>query len=109
MTDLEFKTLLSHLGKACHSALGKFEALKVTPLEKVEDMVASQRLIAQFQQALEQGMDFDFTDLSDLNPLLAEGGYDIYDWEEFHEFAINADLATRLHERIEAFKELPLA
>ena len=109
MTDLEFKTLLSHLGKACHSALGKLEALKVTPLEKVEDMVASQKLIAEFQQALEQGMDFDFTDLSDLNPLLAEGGYDIYDWEEFHEFAINADLATRLHERIEAFKELPLA
>ncbi|MCB5287238.1 MAG: hypothetical protein LHW64_05510 [Candidatus Cloacimonetes bacterium] len=109
MTDLEFNSLLLHLGRACHSALGKLEAQKVAPLDKVEDMVASQKLIAQFQDALEQGIDFDFADLSDLDHLFDEGGYDIYDWEEFRELAINADLATHLSEKTEAFKELHLA
>lgn len=109
MTDLEFGSLLAHLSKACHSDLGKLQAQRVTPLDKVEDMVASQKLIAQFQQALEQGIDFSFADLTELNPLFGEGGYDIYDWEEFREIAINADLAVRLAENTEAFKELPLA
>ncbi|MDD3562527.1 MAG: endonuclease MutS2 [Candidatus Cloacimonetes bacterium] len=109
MTDLEFASLLAHLGRACHSALGKLEVQKVAPLDKVEDMVSSQKLIAQFQDALEQGIDFDFTDLSDLDQYFDEGGYDIYDWEEFRELAINADLAVRLCENTEAFKELHLA
>ncbi len=109
MTDLEFKSLLAHLGRACHSALGKLEVQKVAPLEKVEEMLASQKLIAQFQDALEQGIDFDFSELSDLDHLFDEGGYDIYDWEEFREIAINADLATRVSEKTEAFKELHLA
>ncbi|MDD3104006.1 MAG: endonuclease MutS2 [Candidatus Cloacimonetes bacterium] len=109
MTDLEFGSLLAHLSRACHSTLGRLQAQKVTPLNKVEDMLASQRLIAQFQQALEQGIDFQFEDLTELDPLFEEGGYDIYDWEEFREIAINADLAVRLAEHTEAFKELPLA
>jgi len=109
MIDLEYGSLLANLARRCHSALGKNEAGKIVPLATVEEMRSSQKLISEFQEALESGLDFDFALLSDLLALFEDRSYDVFDWEELGEIAINADLGTRLSEKTEAFEDLPQA
>lgn len=109
MIDLEFQSLLAHLAKCCHSALGRDEVSKVAVLKSVQEMQASQRLIADFQEALANDLEFDLTALADIRPLLEEHSQSIYAWEEFRLIAINADLATQLAARLAEFKELDLA
>ncbi len=107
MTDLEYGSLLQHLAARCHSSLGRAEAAKLKPLDSVAAMRASQELIAEFQAALEDGLEFDFSPLTVLDAFFEESG--IFDWEELREIAINADLGTRVSEYHESFRELPLA
>nr|MDK2850973.1 mismatch repair protein MutS2 [Candidatus Cloacimonadota bacterium] len=109
MTDLEYSSFLKHLADRCHSALGKARAQKLGVLSNIEEMRASQKLISEFQVALEEGVDFDLSTLTNLEPYFKEPIHGIYDWEEFREISINAELATNFHEHLTAFEELPEA
>jgi len=109
MTDLEYDVLLQHLSKRCHSDLGRAIAQSLTPLSSVDQMQQSQRLISEFQEALEHGLEWDFSDLSPLDVFFDDHAHGIFDWEEFREIAQNADLATRVTEKADAFEDLPKA
>ncbi|MDD2506408.1 MAG: endonuclease MutS2 [Candidatus Cloacimonetes bacterium] len=109
MTDREFKLLLGHLAASCHSDLGKLQIRELKPLTDINAMCASQNLIAAFQNALEQGITFDFFDLCDISFLFEDSSTGIFDYEELKLICQNSSLATVLGESNSAFDELPLA
>lgn len=109
MTDLEYGSLQKQLAQRCHSGLGKARAQKLSPLQDIDAMRASQRLIAEFQTALEGSVDFDLSPLESLDDYFKEQIHSIYDWEEFRVISINAELATDIRERLDALEDLPEA
>ncbi|MCB5233738.1 MAG: endonuclease MutS2 [Candidatus Cloacimonetes bacterium] len=109
MTDLEFAILQEQIRRRCQSDLGKVKCDEIRILPSVEEMHASQALIAEIQSVLEGGLEFTFEDLADLEPYLEEKEYHVFTWEEFFLFAQNAYLACRIKEREVAFDDLPRA
>lgn len=109
MTELEFKLLLNNLAGRCHSELGRQETKNLMPLSDLGAMRASQKLIASFQDALIQGIDYDFSELCDISFLFDEGSTGIFDYEELKLICRNSSLATTVSESVAAFDELPLA
>ncbi len=109
MTDLEFAVLQEQIRRRCQSDLGKAKCDEIRILQSVEEMHASQALIAEIQSVLEGGLEFSFEELADLEPYLEEKEYHVFTWEEFFVFAENAFLACRIKEREPAFDEQPRA
>ncbi len=107
MNDLEYQSLLSHLAGRCHSDLGRDLALALCPLGEIKAIEQRQKLIYEFQQAVEYGLEMNLEELRALEALFAEQG--IYAWEEFRVFAVNAELGVLGASKIEVFKDLPLA
>lgn len=109
MTDLEYSLLKDNLAARCHSELGKREVCKLGVLPDIASMQESQKLIWEFQQALESGIAFSFEDLSDLSAYFEDSSSGIFVFEELREISLNSELATRLSESAKAFEDLPLA
>ncbi|MCB5260477.1 MAG: endonuclease MutS2 [Candidatus Cloacimonetes bacterium] len=108
MTELEFSLLKNHLAQLCDSELGKDLIQYVAVLDSIDKMRYSQNTIAQFQQALELGIQYEFKDLSDITALFEAGSTGIFNYEELKEISINADLGSKLAENKQAYKDLDL-
>lgn len=107
--DLEYGSLIHQIAMRCSSDLGKAIAHELRPHTDIASITKSQNLIAEIQELLEQGLDFNFEDLADLTYLFNEQAYSLYNWEEFRQIAQNADIAVKIHDKTDYIKEQPIA
>ena len=105
--DLEYTRLAHQAQNRCHSDLGRKLAADLKPLEKKEEIEASLALVSELQECLEMGLDKDFSELSDLQPLFTEARHALFGFEEFFQVWQNARLATILAESVPNRDDFP--
>jgi DNA mismatch repair protein MutS2 len=107
--DLEFDKLVGYIVNGCHSAAGKDLSAQISPLSDLAAMRYKHNLLAEIQEALKHGQDFNFEELLPLDTLFADTKQLVYDFEEFRLAYLDARLATEICARrneLDGFKEL---
>ncbi|MDD4310230.1 MAG: hypothetical protein PHO32_07605, partial [Candidatus Cloacimonetes bacterium] len=107
-SDLEYGALLAQIEKRCHSSLAKNLASALQPLSDLAAIRKSQLLIAEIQQLLIRGLDFDFEPLSELNHLFEDSRYTLFGFEEFAAVYRNNRISDEVLSRSEAVYDFPL-
>ena len=106
-SDLEFETLVAQISKRCHSDLGKTQASFLQPLTDLAEIISSQKLIAEIQEQLLRGVDFDFSGLTNLQPLFEDSRNTLFAYEEFSAVYANNILAGDILAQPEIWVEFP--
>jgi DNA mismatch repair protein MutS2 len=106
--DLEYNVLIHQLAKRCHSSLGSALANELIPLTDIPTIRKSMQLVAELQELLSQGLDFDFEPLSDLSTLFEDSAYSLFGFEEFTAVFYNNRISDEVLSRSEYVREFPL-
>jgi len=107
--DLEYDKVAGFLSAGCHSAAGKAKALALHPLQDIAAIRHRLVLLAQIQEVLALGTDFDFRELLELSELFGESKQLVYDYEQFRLAYLNAFLANEICARrteLEGYRKL---
>ncbi|MCK9310264.1 MAG: hypothetical protein M0P99_08325, partial [Candidatus Cloacimonetes bacterium] len=105
--DLEYDVLIKQLVKCCHSSLGIAIAADLHPLSDISIIRKSQTLVAEVQELLARGLEFDFEPLSDLNPLFEDSLHSLFGYEEFTAVFNNNHISDEVLSRSELIREFP--
>jgi len=105
--DLEYDVLIKQLVKCCHSSLGIAIATDLHPLADIGAIRKSQTLVAEVQELLARGLEFDFEPLSDLNPLFEDSLHSLFGYEEFTAVFNNNHISDEVLSRSELIREFP--
>ncbi|MDY0151073.1 MAG: endonuclease MutS2 [Candidatus Cloacimonas sp.] len=106
--DLEYETLCAQLSKRCHSALGAALADALQPLSELAEIRKSQKLVAEIQELLGHGLDFNFEPLNDLTALFEDSRNSLFGFEEFSAIFRNNSISDEVLSRAEAAHDFPL-
>ena len=107
--DLEYDKIIDHIAHGCHSQAGRDRASRLQPLNDIPIINNSLTLLAEIQEALKHGHDFNFEDLLPLETLFDDNNQTVYDYEEFRLAYLNAALATEICSRradLDVYKHL---
>ena len=105
--DLEFETLVAQIGKRCHSDLGKEQASLLQPLSDLGEIIKSQKLVAEIQEQLLRGRDYDFSGLTNLQPLFEDSRNTLFAFEEFSAVYANNIIAEEMLAQLKLWEEFP--
>ncbi|PKN71401.1 MAG: hypothetical protein CVU50_10205 [Candidatus Cloacimonetes bacterium HGW-Cloacimonetes-3] len=106
--DLEYDVLIHQLSSRCHSPLGVALATGLQPLAEIASMRKSMQLVAEVQELLAQGLDFDFEPLSDLTALFEDSAYSLFGYDEFTAVFRNNRISDEVLSRHDYIREFPL-
>jgi DNA mismatch repair protein MutS2 len=106
--DLEYEVLCAQLAKRCHSALGETLAKALQPMAELAEIRKSQKLVAEIQELLAHGLDFNFEPLSDLTALFEDSRNNLFGFEEFGAIYRNNRISDEVLSRAEAAHDFPL-
>jgi DNA mismatch repair protein MutS2 len=107
--DLEYDKIVDYIGNGCQSSAGLELALKLTPLTGVSVINYRLNLLAEIQEGLKHGHDFNFEELLPLDDVFNDTKQVVFDYEEFRLVYLNAALASGICERraeLDGYKEL---
>jgi len=103
--DLEFETLVAQISNRCHSSLGKTQVSFLQPLTDLAEIKKSQKLVAEIQEQLLRGVDYDFSGLTNLSPLFEDSQNSLFGYEEFAAVYANNTLAAEILAKPELWEE----
>ncbi|MEN6444762.1 MAG: hypothetical protein ABFC98_01805, partial [Candidatus Cloacimonas sp.] len=106
-SDLEFETLISQLSSHCQSALGKSQCSNLQPLADLAAIKKSQTLISEIQEQLLQGVDYDFSGLTNLVPLFEDSRNSLFGFEEFAAVYANNLISEQILSHPEIWDDYP--
>ena len=106
--DLEYDRLRKHIASRCHSGLGQEKAIALCPLDDIDAIRKSQRLISEIQEALERGLEFNFEELGDITSLLGDSRFSLFGYEEFVAVDSNVRCSEALLHHLPDLEDFPL-
>jgi len=107
--DLEYDKIIDYIAKGCHSMAGRNIASGLGPLKDISAIKYRLKLLAEIQEALKHGLDFNFEELLPLDELFTDTKQIVYDYNEFRLAYLNASLATGIcnqRAELDGYREL---
>jgi DNA mismatch repair protein MutS2 len=107
--DLEYDKIIDFIVSGCHSQAGKRLGSELRPLTDLTAINYRQNLLAEIQEALKHGIDFDFSELLPLAEVFDDNKQVVFDYEQFRLVYLNASLATEICNRraeLDGYREL---
>ncbi len=106
--DLEYDVLIHQLSSRCHSPLGSALANELHPMAELPAIRKSMQLVAEVQELLAHGLDFDFEPLSNLHNLFEDSAYSLFGYDEFTAVFRNNRISDEVLSRSDYIREFPL-
>ncbi|HNX38094.1 MAG TPA: endonuclease MutS2 [Candidatus Cloacimonadota bacterium] len=104
-SDLEYEKIVEQIVLRAQSVLGRQRARELHPQTDQREIIRSQTLVYQIQNALDDGYDCSFEELADVGMLFGDNVTGVYGFEEFFFLYRNTKLANRLAELTGSFPE----
>lgn len=94
--DLEYQKIIELIINGCHSSAGKQLAAGLEPLHDIVKIQTRQNLLSEIQDALKNGIDFDFSELLPLAAVFEDEKLAVFDYEAFRLVYLNVRLADEV-------------